>query len=1287
MSEIFGFNYGMANLMWNTYSSINLIKENILQSQNQTKMNSDYDQRHIMLITDSETTWKFLYDMNILQHVTSRVIFGSQFRNEQNSSLLFHQNIEKIKNAMSNGYTVVLLHLNRLYDSLYNVLNQRYLRIGSKQFSSISVSDEIIRVQIHPSFRFIIVSPISSAHHTSENDTEHSPIAFLNRLEKHYVPIKTLYNHHNKLLFKLKKQINRLIFNVNAFDSNQDINYFDAFAGYVPMTFDSVLIYSEHIISRKNNVAIDSQRKQNKNAKILRYAIDVLLENCHLQFLSKNDLLKYSSNIMNRNGAFNSLVDVIKYFSVTSLVPVSLITVTTYDDLTDRQDLQKYMNVANLFDEEIIVRQELQNVLLLNMKEVESSTEFESFLTTFLLNTTHTTLIIQSTNHNNDEFRHNLHIQYLIENITESTLRNRIISPNKQVVVVMYMNRLNTSSQSNQEIKLEYIQSKQWPLIFNLKWKRIHCDSILPPLVTVSDLQFESALCELVIMNVIKKIPVDATAQIRKNIKDLEKLISNNKNIGLKQTIISRLKNQTKNISTHKGSYVSFIHRQFKSNLMDLLSTDLKLCPTKHEKDYFVQLETHSRLDLVCGEDGFGCIVNRFISNLTWHNVLLDSRIVTINGVWYFANDKFEKIQSALKNATSNPPIHVTFRKLCNFQEEQDIFASLYQRVASNENNKSKLKLHIEANDDTQSNNHNSKPFSLPLMTNEQNENIRKYGMDPIQEEKQALLQQEEFESRLFAEANYVVIACVPVTKVGAGNDPSRVPKQYFLVLTVHKNHITDCKLHTVHIKNNGLDLIIQKSPKLSKLKWFEIVDIENNISNNSLYDFKLYWKNGSNESFALSPNTLRSVNLFSFIIYNVGIYCNKHTISIKPLELVELEVHGREWLDKIFNNNLLFRRINQIQQDIFTPIYKRLALNINTDNNNNNNKNNKRRLSLRIDNNATQSNTNKSFDVPLMTHEETQNIKKYMDICNVSIDNIHLLESKLMEKQRDIMRENINAFKLNENKLSDLLNNIDTSIASVKDLQKSLNQYKRHINKMASGVSQIKKKNHQLAIQDQNNTKLTSKLTEICSQLKLHAKYEQTLKNPSFKPDTEYKRSLKAVDILSTKLNLTFTDGLESMRAVKSQRDHFKTLNERFCSEACSFLNDLFMKNSRIQQTNNSNNNYKSISRNTFIGPHTPIHAILFKYDELLKHISLLHLDKFSNILSSYEKSFSKLYAHEFKQYFQWIKTTISKQSDNTNNTRMANFTTVNLLHLVNNDDIELSQSTASTIFNIEIL
>ena len=194
----------------------------------------------------------------------------------------------------------------------------------------------------------------------------------------------------------------------------------------------------------------------------------------------------------------------------------------------------------------------------------------------------------------------------------------------------------------------------------------------------------------------------------------------------------------------------------------------------------------------------------------------------------------------------------------------------------------------------------------------------------------------------------------------------------------------------------------------------------------------------------------------------------------------------------------------------------------------------------------------------------------------------------------------------------------------------------------MAFGVNQIKRKNHSLAIQDQNNTKLTAKLSDICSDLKLHATYEQTLKNPSFRPEAEYKRALRAVDILSTKLNLRFTDGLESMQAVKSQRNHFKELNDRFCDAACDHFTKLFERNSAPQtKAEVPRNKY---AKQKFVGPHTPIHTILFKYDELLKYIGNLHVGKFKNILSNYQEHFSKLYVSEFKQYFEWIRTTIYK-------------------------------------------
>lgn len=104
-----------------------MTKENIRQSQQQTDLissnNHGYEMRHVMLITDTTITW------NVLEHNTSRDI-GNLF-------LHLHQNIEKIKNAMKSGHTVVLLHLDEVYDSLYDVLNQIYLKV------------ETIRVQIH----------------------------------------------------------------------------------------------------------------------------------------------------------------------------------------------------------------------------------------------------------------------------------------------------------------------------------------------------------------------------------------------------------------------------------------------------------------------------------------------------------------------------------------------------------------------------------------------------------------------------------------------------------------------------------------------------------------------------------------------------------------------------------------------------------------------------------------------------------------------------------------------------------------------------------------------------------------------------------------------------------------------------------------------------------------------------------------------------------------------------------------------------------------------------------
>ena len=100
-----------------------------------------------------------------------------------------------------------------------------------------------------------------------------------------------------------------------------------------------------------------------------------------------------------------------------------------------------------------------------------------------------------------------------------------------------------------------------------------------------------------------------------------------------------------------------------------------------------------------------------------------------------------------------------------------------------------------------------------------------------------------------------------------------------------------------------------------------------------------------------------------------------------------------------------------------------------------------------------------------------------------------------------------------------------------------------------------------------------------------------------------------------------------------------------------------MFTRNSKIKEKYDIPRN--KYEKQRFVGPHTPIHAILFKYDKLLAYIASLHTDKFKNITKHYEKTFSKLYQHEFKAYFNWINKTIYTEQ---NDMRMVDFASINL-------------------------
>ncbi|ETO22336.1 hypothetical protein RFI_14862 [Reticulomyxa filosa] len=111
--------------VWKSCSPLKLINDNIKQMRSVDK-SPTYDMRNIMLITESPFLWKILFDSGIILMDSAEVIFGSRFVGDVVSTQYLYHVIEKVRNAMNTGKTCVLLKLERLYDSLYDVLNQRY---------------------------------------------------------------------------------------------------------------------------------------------------------------------------------------------------------------------------------------------------------------------------------------------------------------------------------------------------------------------------------------------------------------------------------------------------------------------------------------------------------------------------------------------------------------------------------------------------------------------------------------------------------------------------------------------------------------------------------------------------------------------------------------------------------------------------------------------------------------------------------------------------------------------------------------------------------------------------------------------------------------------------------------------------------------------------------------------------------------------------------------------------------------------------------------------------------
>ena len=144
--------------------------------------------RYLLLLTENYSALNILlkspnlWPENKFEDI--RIIFGSNFPRDQEYSTVC-RNINKIKVCMESGKTVILLNLENLYESLYDALNQYYMKIYNQRYVDLGLGTHRMKCRVHSNFKLIVIADTETVYTTF-------PTPLINRLEKHFLTMSTV---------------------------------------------------------------------------------------------------------------------------------------------------------------------------------------------------------------------------------------------------------------------------------------------------------------------------------------------------------------------------------------------------------------------------------------------------------------------------------------------------------------------------------------------------------------------------------------------------------------------------------------------------------------------------------------------------------------------------------------------------------------------------------------------------------------------------------------------------------------------------------------------------------------------------------------------------------------------------------------------------------------------------------------------------------------------------------------------------------------------------------------
>ncbi|XP_062507501.1 E3 ubiquitin-protein ligase rnf213-alpha-like isoform X2 [Corticium candelabrum] len=208
------------------------------------------ESRYVLLLTDNYAALNIVRQQVLLRD-DAVIIFGSGFPKDQEYGHIC-RTINRIKVCMATGRAVVLLNLDKLYESLYDALNQYYVRLGGQKFVDLGLGSHRVKCQVHEDFRLILVAERDAVY-------KYFPIPLINRMEKHCLSINSVLSHLQKQIVERVKvwvqKFSVIKSDQSRFETgNEKQNHFketDAFIGYHKDAVATIVLQSSREIDAR----------------------------------------------------------------------------------------------------------------------------------------------------------------------------------------------------------------------------------------------------------------------------------------------------------------------------------------------------------------------------------------------------------------------------------------------------------------------------------------------------------------------------------------------------------------------------------------------------------------------------------------------------------------------------------------------------------------------------------------------------------------------------------------------------------------------------------------------------------------------------------------------------------------------------------------------------------------------------------------------------------------------------------------------------------------------------